>query len=196
MSAVSGRIGWVVDIAGLVRGIGSLDELGEAHRAWTLAWLASTGDVFRRVRPRTPSPHLVSYCLLVDRVAGAVLLCDHRLAGLWLPTGGHVEPGEDPWAAAVREVGEELGVVAFPDRVTGSRPFFVTVTDTVGSVETRHVDVSLWFALSGRVGQVLRPDEREFAGLRWWTRAELGEADPARFDPHLGRALAVLDLAG
>jgi hypothetical protein len=34
--------------------------------------------------------------LLVDRPAGSVLLCDHRLSGLWLPTGGPVEPGEHP----------------------------------------------------------------------------------------------------
>jgi len=38
----------------------------------------------------------VSYLLLVDRPAGSVLLCDHRLSGLWLPAGGHVEPGEHP----------------------------------------------------------------------------------------------------
>ncbi|MFE5112552.1 hypothetical protein [Streptomyces sp. NPDC056663] len=26
-----------------------------------------------------------------------MLLVAHRKAGLWLPAGGHVEPGEDPW---------------------------------------------------------------------------------------------------
>lgn len=96
----------------------------------------------------------------------------------------------------VRESEEELGVAALPDLVTGTRPFFVTVTQTVGSVAARHVDVTLWFALSGRVGQPLRPDPGEFAGIRWWPTAELRGADPARFEPHLGRALAALDLAG
>ncbi|HKN99946.1 MAG TPA: NUDIX domain-containing protein [Pseudonocardiaceae bacterium] len=181
----------MADIAALVRDIRPMDELGEAHRAETLAWLASTDDVFRRVKPRTPSPHLVCYCLLVDRAAGAVLLCDHRLAGLWLPTGGHVEPGEDPWATVAREVDEELGVVAVPDPLVGGRPFFVTVTETVGAPETRHVDVTLWFALAGHVGQALRPDDREFAALRWWPVNELREG---RFEPHLPRALAALGL--
>lgn len=181
-----------MSIEGLVLGIQPMDALGEAHRAATLAWLASTDDVFRRVKPGIPSPHLVCYCLLVDRAAGAVLLCDHRLAGLWLPTGGHVEPGEDPWVTVGREVAEELGVVAVPDPLAGSRPFFVTVTETVGAPETRHVDVTLWFALSGRVGQVLRPDDREFAGVRWWTVAELRAVDRGGFEPHLPRALAAL----
>jgi 8-oxo-dGTP diphosphatase len=54
------------------------------------------------------------------------------------------------------------------------------------------VDVSLWFALAGRVGQPLHPDQREFAQVRWWTAAELRDADRDRFDPHLLRALAAL----
>jgi 8-oxo-dGTP pyrophosphatase MutT (NUDIX family) len=39
-----------------------------------------------------------------------VLLVDHKNARLWLPTGGHVEEGEDPRATVVRELKEELGL--------------------------------------------------------------------------------------
>ena len=74
-------------IIDLVSGIESADDLGREHRRDALSWLAATDDIFRRVKPLTPSPHLVSYFLLVDRSAGSVLLCDHRLSGLWLPTG-------------------------------------------------------------------------------------------------------------
>lgn len=41
---------------------------------------------------------------------GKVLLHRHRKLGLWLPPGGHVEVGELPDEAAVREVREEAGV--------------------------------------------------------------------------------------
>lgn len=99
-------------VAGLVSGLEPTDDLGREHRRNALSWLARTDDIFRRVKPVTPSPHLVSYFLLVDRTAGSVLLCDHRLSGLWLPTGGHVEPGEHPLAAVRREAVEELGVAA------------------------------------------------------------------------------------
>ncbi|GAB3258145.1 NUDIX hydrolase [Kineosporia babensis] len=181
-------------IISLVAALAPLDELGRAHRATALAWLASTPDIFRRAKPRTPSPHLVAYFLLVDRSAGSVLLCDHRLAGLWLPTGGHVEPDEHPYDTVRREIVEELGVSAEPDPVLGDKPFLVTVTETKDAPERRHTDVSLWFALRGQEGQHLQPDEREFVQVRWWPETEIRTADPHSFDPHLGRALDVLAL--
>ena len=118
-----------------------------------LAWLACTGDIWRRAKPATPSPHLVSYFLLVDPEERRVLLCDHRFSGLWLPTGGHVEAGEHPLDTVRREVAGELGlseVTLLPD---APAPFFTTWTPTVG--QERHVDVSLWSALHGRVLQRL-----------------------------------------
>jgi 8-oxo-dGTP diphosphatase len=45
-----------------------------------LAWLDSTGDLLRRISPRTPEPHLVSYFLLIDHHQDAILLVDHRKA--------------------------------------------------------------------------------------------------------------------
>ncbi len=179
-------------IVGLVSGVQPADDLGREHRRNALSWLAGTDDIFRRVKPLTPSPHLVSYFLLVDRPAGSVLLCDHRLSGLWLPTGGHVEPGEHPLDTVRREAVEELGVTAHLDAAFRDSPFFLTMTETTGPPATRHVDVSLWFALAGRVGQPLRPDQREFAQVRWWTAAELRHAGPDRSEPHLLRALDAL----
>src|SRR5919112_4423817 len=41
---------------------------------------------------------------------GKVLLHRHRKLGMWLPPGGHIEKGELPDEAAVREVFEETGV--------------------------------------------------------------------------------------
>lgn len=58
----------------------------------------------------------------------------------------------------------------------------------------RHVDVSLWFAVAGRAGQPLDSDQREFVQVRWWTVGELRRADLGRFEPHLLRALRVLEL--
>ncbi len=66
------------------------------HQADTLRWLEDTDDVFRRSKPATPDPHLVSYVVMVDPDDGSSLLVDHISAGLWLPPGGHVEPDEHP----------------------------------------------------------------------------------------------------
>lgn len=180
-------------IMDLVSGVAPTDDIGREHRRNVLSWLDGTDDIFRRVKPLTPSPHLVSYFLLVDRQAASVLLCDHRLSGLWLPTGGHVEPGEHPLGTVRREATEELGVTAQFDAAFGGRPFFLTMNETVGPPAVRHVDVSLWFALAGRVGQRLHPDQREFVQVRWWTVAELNHADVGRSEPHLLRALDALD---
>jgi 8-oxo-dGTP pyrophosphatase MutT (NUDIX family) len=178
----------------LVRDIPVMDPPGEAHRTEALRWLRGTTDVYRRVKPATPDPHLVAYLLVVDRASRSVLLCDHRLAGLWLPTGGHVEPGEAPSTTAAREAVEELGTVLPFDPATGDRPFFLTVTKTTGDRTARHTDISLWFALAGTRGMPLTPDAREFRTVRWWTVDELATADPAAFEPHLARALASLRL--
>jgi 8-oxo-dGTP diphosphatase len=160
------------------------DTLETAHRADTLAWLAATDDVYRRVKPATPPRHLVSYVVPADPRTGDVLLVDHRNARLWLPPGGHVEPGEHPATTAARELEEELGVTGAADA-----PIFLTVTETVGA-DAGHTDVSLWFPAAVRRDEPLTVDDGEFAGVRWWSRAELAAADPARFDPHLGRYLA------
>src|SRR5690349_18586022 len=174
-------------LADLITALTPYDDLAAAHRADALAWLAGTDDVYRRVKPATPPKHLVSYVVPTDPATGDVLLVDHRNAMLWLPPGGHVEPGEHPALTAARELEEELGCIG-----VAAEPVFLTVTETVG-VDAGHTDVSLWFpAVVGR-DEPLRVDEREFAGVRWWSRAELAAADPARFEPHLGRYLAARD---
>lgn len=177
-----------------VRRLEPHDDVGREHRDQALGWLGATDDIYRRHRPRTPSPHLVSYFLPIDRGAGHVLLCDHRLSGLWLPTGGHVEPGEMPVQTVRREAAEELGITAVFDQSCGEQPFFLTVTETTGPPAARHTDVSLWFALAGDVDQALLPDERELRGVRWWSPRELQCADASGFEPHLARALDALGL--
>ncbi|MGI3781295.1 MAG: NUDIX hydrolase [Janthinobacterium lividum] len=176
-------------VAALVEGLTPVDELEAEHHADALAWLASTDDIFRRIPPKTPPKHLVAYFVLHDPVDGSVLLVDHRKAGSWLPTGGHVAAGEDPRDTVRRETFEELGVTAvFADPV--ARPSFLTVTETNGVPASRHTDVTLWYLLTGARGDVLHPDEREFAAVRWWTQAEVEAADPADVEPHLLRFLA------
>jgi 8-oxo-dGTP pyrophosphatase MutT (NUDIX family) len=43
---------------------------------------------------------------------GRVALHWHRKIGAWLPAGGHIEPGEDPAEAVLREVHEEFNIDA------------------------------------------------------------------------------------
>jgi 8-oxo-dGTP pyrophosphatase MutT (NUDIX family) len=43
---------------------------------------------------------------------GCVALHWHRKIGTWLPAGGHIEPGEDPVEAVLREIKEEYDLHA------------------------------------------------------------------------------------
>ena len=122
-------------------------------------------------------------------VVGAALLRDGRVlacrrtsppaaAGRWEFPGGKVEPGESPEAALVRELAEELGIVA---RVTG----WLDGAATIG--ETHQLRVAL-----ARADGEPRPVEHD--AVRWLGPDELDDLDwlePDRpFLAELARLLA------
>jgi 8-oxo-dGTP diphosphatase len=74
--------------------------------------------------------------------------------GTWCFPGGHVERGETPRQAVIREMHEELGLVVQPMRRLGS----------VRILDSRHVLV-VWRVqhLSGEI----RPHAQEVADVRW-----------------------------
>jgi 8-oxo-dGTP pyrophosphatase MutT (NUDIX family) len=132
-----------------------------------------------------PAQHLVAYFVLFDPSQQQILLVDHKKAGLWLPSGGHVEPDEPPQTTVQREALEELDIRASflsPD------PLFLTVTQTVGH-GVKHTDVSLWYLLQGDCAQPLWFDIEEFHQIAWF---RLDELPLERCDPHLARFVAKL----
>jgi 8-oxo-dGTP diphosphatase len=160
------------------------DELEEAHRTGALAWIDSGAPLCRTAKPATPPKHLVSYFAVVD--GDNILLVDHRSAQLWLPPGGHVDPGEHPRETVRRELFEELKVVAGHEI---SDPLMVTCTTTVG-LTAGHVDVSLWYVVMIDRNQSIQFDEEEIAGVRWFRYSDV---PLQRSDPHLGRFLSKLN---
>ena len=148
-----------------------------------MAWIDSGAPLCRTAKPATPPKHLVSYFAIVD--GDHILLVDHKSAQLWLPPGGHVEPGEHPRETVTRELEEELGFSAAHEIGV---PLMVTCTTTVG-VTAGHVDVSLWYVVRAPRAQRISFDEREFAGVCWFHHSEV---PPQRSDPHSGRFLAKL----
>ncbi len=105
---------------------------------------------------------------------GRVLLV-HRRAGrrhfpdCWDLPGGHVEPGEGPTDALVRELREELGVEA---TVTGPSSLHV-------EHEPHHDDgllLDVW-TVSSWTGEPVNAAPDEHDGLRWVTSDELGGLD-------------------
>lgn len=163
-----------------VEHIRPLDALERAHRKEVLAWIDSDAELCRRHKPATPPKHLVSYVVVTN--GSHLLLVDHKNAQLWLPTGGHVEPGEHPRTTAARELKEELGLeMAHPM----GAPRFLTCAETVGP-GSGHMDVSLWYVAHAELGQPLKFDGNEFESVRWFKFADIPHG---RTDPHLPRFL-------
>jgi ADP-ribose pyrophosphatase YjhB (NUDIX family) len=110
---------------------------------------------------------------------GRVLLLFHSKLGLWLPPGGHVEHGELPDEAAVREVLEETGVrcrlvgeygvdVEYPRQLF--RPYGIQVENIRPGVQ--HIDL-VYFAVADDDGSQVSEESatRERAG--WYAPADL-----------------------
>jgi 8-oxo-dGTP diphosphatase len=154
------------------------------HLKDALAWVDSGAALCRTEKPATPAKHLVAYFPVVD--GEYILLVDHKNARRWLPTGGHVEPGEDPRTTVVRELHEELGLQATEEEIVA--PLMVAVTETVG-LNGGHVDVSLWYPVKRPRSTALAFDAFEFNSVRWF---HFSEVPLERTDPNLEHFLSKL----
>ena len=116
-----------------------------------------------------------------------VLLLKHKRLGIWLQPGGHIDSGETPWAASLRECREETGLDV---RFTGS-------VDADGVPELIHVDVhaggrghthlDLRYLIDGGDADPAPPEDesQEIAWFAWADAIELS-------DPGLRGALIAL----
>ena len=158
-----------------VESIIPFDDLEARTRTEVIMWIDSGVELCRLRKPDKPSKHLVSYFVLVD--GDYVLLVDHINARLWLPTGGHVEPGEHPRDTVLREAREELSIQG---EFLFENPVLITSAKTVGRT-AGHTDVSIWYILRGNRKQSFSFDRAEFNSICWFHKEQIpyGRADPA-----------------
>jgi len=120
-----------------------------------------------------------SYLLLpgvtaVIRDDDRFLLARQGDSGRWSLIGGGIEPGEDPRAALVREVREELGVGSEVIRIIGA--YGGAALENVYPNGDRVGYVTVAYLCSLRTSS-LTLDEDEVLETRWATLAEIAELD-------------------
>lgn len=162
----------------------------------------------REALGRLPAPfdrdadptHVTGSGVVVGR--RGVLLHRHRRLGLWLQPGGHLEAGETPWDAALRETAEETGLAvrfagdpacgdpAYGDpagaRRSGSPPPLIHVDVHPGGRGHTHLDLRYLLAVNG--DDTPRPPEGESPDVAWFSWDDA----VATADPGLRGALVAL----
>jgi 8-oxo-dGTP pyrophosphatase MutT (NUDIX family) len=121
-----------------------------------------------------------------------VLLLRHKRLGFWLQPGGHIDPGESPWEAALREAHEETGLqVSYAGLDADGVPSLVHVDVHDGGRGHTHLD--LRYVLDGGDADPTPPagESQEIEWLDWpaaFDRA--GDERLASLLAHLARTLA------
>jgi 8-oxo-dGTP pyrophosphatase MutT (NUDIX family) len=123
------------------------------------------------------SPYDLAASVLIVS-GGKVLFAKHRKIGQWVPIGGHVEPGEPPEEAALREAFEECGLSLrlHGEREVGDsehyrcllRPAFMDLH----RIKDDHWHLGIIYFATVTGGE-LRRCEREHEDLRWFSEEEL-----------------------
>jgi ADP-ribose pyrophosphatase YjhB (NUDIX family) len=130
-----------------------------------------------------------SYCLVATAYLvrdGKTLLHKHRKLGLWLPPGGHIEAGETPDEAVLREVREETGLAAEfveppsapdiqDDRVESLHQPQRVQVEAIPN-HPHHVDL-IYFMRAGP-GEAVA--EAGATGWRWFSPQDLSDPDLTR----------------
>jgi 8-oxo-dGTP pyrophosphatase MutT (NUDIX family) len=122
-------------------------------------------------------------------VAGprGVLLHFHKRLHMWLQTGGHVEPGETPWQAALRESEEETGMAlrfVAGEPVGGGDGMPPLVHLDVHPAAKGHTHLDLRYLLApADPGAQPAPPPGESQQIRWFTWDDaVAAADPGLVD--------------
>ena len=134
------------------------------HREAFLRLLRTTAAPYARTQ-FVPG-HITASCFILDP-EGRLLLHHHRRLNRWLQMGGHLEPGEDPVAAALREGREESGLEDLRIVSEGIADLDVhPIPAGRGEPEHRHYDVR-YIARTDSADSIAA-DARESNHLMWF----------------------------
>ncbi len=141
------------------------------------------GDALARLETVTAEDlgELVVWAWVFDDDRTHVLMVDHHRFELWVTPGGRADRGEDPLAAAARELFEETGTTGVP---VSTFPALVDAIDRVGPDGRPVTTFGAAFVFRADRNDELRPEDGQPA--RWWPLAQ----PPDRRREHLWEWMA------
>jgi 8-oxo-dGTP pyrophosphatase MutT (NUDIX family) len=148
------------------------DALEARHLSSIIELLAAPAQPF--TRSQFEPGHITASAFVLDPDAELLLLHHHRRLDRWLQMGGHLDPGEDPLKAALREAAEESGC----SRI---EPLQETVFDLdvhpipAAKGEPAHYHFDLRYLFRAASDEALALDPAESLDLRWFRLEEAGE---------------------
>lgn len=151
-----------MDRAQLVRLVDSHRPADEREHQAKVRFLAELTRLERPWDQHADSVHVTASAVVVG--PRGTVLHRHRLLGRWLQPGGHLEAGESPPEAAVREVAEETGLAAWhPNGI----PFLLRIDVHQAGALLDHTHLDLCYMVRGPDHDPV-PGEGESPEARWW----------------------------
>ena len=129
-----------------------------------------------------------------------VLLRRHDKYGHWLSIGGHIELGEDPYEAAVRECREEVGLAIEIYGAEKCQTWDDDLKDLPTPISVYRHPISkthehVSFMYFGKANNHTIVSENEFDVWQWFTAAEIEQHQEIK--PHIKKyALLALETLG
>ena len=135
-------------------------------------------------RDENPQTHYCVYFAGIDSETGNFFVGHHKKSGLWLFNGGHIDKGETPREAVLREIDEEWGD-------TEKTGLTITTIKDPDFPCKKHYDIWYFIRLNK---SLFNPDqkklEKEFYETKW---VSLDEARKLIVDPATIEALDYLN---
>jgi 8-oxo-dGTP pyrophosphatase MutT (NUDIX family)/GNAT superfamily N-acetyltransferase len=156
----------------VLRGLVAARRPIDARERDSIARFLAAFDGLDRPFDEDASPTHVTASAIVTGERGVILHLHKRLS-IWLQPGGHIDPGEEPWQAALREAHEETGMPVD----AGSEPERLIHVDVhPGPRGHTHLDVRYQFSAPPVAPS---PPEDESPEVRWFSWSEaIAMAEP------------------
>lgn len=159
-----------------IREYNPFNEQEERDREVLLRLLSGVGDVYSR---ENLTAHMTASAWVVNENRDKVLMAYHNIYHSWSWLGGHADGERDLLAVALREVGEESGVIhvrPLSEEIFSLEILTVDGHEKRGKYVPSHLHLNLTYLLEAREGDALSMKADENSGVAWFGLEEAVKA--------------------